>query len=164
MDTTSFDRISVEMIVKSSGVSKSTFYRHFRDKYDLLNYNAMALTEHLIGQPTCAGWHDFFLYMFEAIVENERYYKRAFRSSGQNAHSRFLSTYSFSVIEKCYLAHCNKPQLSTLERYIIGHYCHGCVGILQDWLNEHQPLTPGQMADIFYDAMPLQLQDAWVQK
>ena len=29
-----FEKITVEMIINQSGVSKSTFYRYFHDKYD----------------------------------------------------------------------------------------------------------------------------------
>lgn len=33
------DQITVNMIAEAAGVSKSTFYRHFLDKYDVMNYN-----------------------------------------------------------------------------------------------------------------------------
>ena len=33
------DKITINMIVEMAGVSKSTFYRHFLDKYDVMNYN-----------------------------------------------------------------------------------------------------------------------------
>ena len=32
-----FEDISIKMIIDSSGVSKSTFYRHYLDKYDVIN-------------------------------------------------------------------------------------------------------------------------------
>ena len=34
-----FNKISVEMIMKEAGVSRSTFYRYFKDKYDVMNAN-----------------------------------------------------------------------------------------------------------------------------
>ena len=47
--TTPFDKITVEMIIRESKVSKSTFYRHFRDKYDVLNYNSMEIADQQKG-------------------------------------------------------------------------------------------------------------------
>jgi len=34
-----FEEITVKMIMEESGVSRSTFYRHYFDKYDVMNYN-----------------------------------------------------------------------------------------------------------------------------
>ncbi|MFA6867294.1 MAG: TetR/AcrR family transcriptional regulator, partial [Clostridia bacterium] len=34
-----FEKITVEMIIKNSEVSKSTFYRHYIDKFDVMNYS-----------------------------------------------------------------------------------------------------------------------------
>ena len=34
-----FNKISVETIMKEAGVSRSTFYRYFKDKYDVMNAN-----------------------------------------------------------------------------------------------------------------------------
>ena len=50
-----FEKITVEMIINQSGVSKSTFYRYFHDKYDVLNFNSMVLAERLIGQRSAAA-------------------------------------------------------------------------------------------------------------
>lgn len=156
-----FEKITVEMIIKESHVSKSTFYRYFRDKYDVLNYHSMEIAEHLIGQKVCRDWKEFLENMFIAINQNLAYYRKAFRSSGQNSHSGFLFAYSFSIVEHCYLRHAKADALSTHDRYVIGHYCHGCVGILQDWLNEPEIMTPLQMAGIFYETMPDYLRDTW---
>ncbi|MBQ3050267.1 MAG: helix-turn-helix transcriptional regulator, partial [Clostridia bacterium] len=34
-----FSKITVSMLVKEAGVSRATFYRYFKDKYDVMNYN-----------------------------------------------------------------------------------------------------------------------------
>lgn len=162
LNHTPFEKITVEMIIYQSGVSKSTFYRHFHDKYDVLNFNSMALAERLIGQRVCRNWKEFLLNMFIGISEDSRYYRRAFRSSGQNAHSGFLYTYSFGIVEKCYLTTTAQTELSIRDRYSISHYCHGCVGILQEWLYDMDVLTPEEMAEIFYEAMPQYLRGTWI--
>lgn len=157
-----FDKITVQMIIERSGVSKSTFYRHFKDKYEVLNFNSLALGEHLIEQRICRDWHEFLLKMFQAIAKDSKYYRRAFRTSGQNAHYGFLYNYSFSIVEKCYLHKMQKAELTTQEYFLFSHYCYGCVGILQDWLNRPDSLTPEEMADIFFNAMPEQCKDSWI--
>ena len=38
MKTTPVDRITVREIVQTCGTTRQTFYRHFTDKYDLINW------------------------------------------------------------------------------------------------------------------------------
>lgn len=38
MKTTPVDRITVKDIVEGSGLTRQTFYRNFKDKYDLINW------------------------------------------------------------------------------------------------------------------------------
>ncbi|MCQ6560568.1 TetR family transcriptional regulator [Paenibacillus mendelii] len=46
LDKSPFDKISVSQIVKKAGISRSTFYLHFLDKYDLMD----KLTEHITDE------------------------------------------------------------------------------------------------------------------
>ena len=45
-----FDAITVFQIAQKAGVSRATFYRHFKDKYDVMNYNYSSLLEKHIEQ------------------------------------------------------------------------------------------------------------------
>lgn len=50
------ERITVRQIVELSGTTRQTFYRHFQDKYDLINwylYNYLSNFPHFIGFPAC---------------------------------------------------------------------------------------------------------------
>ena len=159
-----FDKITVERIIARSGVSKATFYRHFRDKYDVLNYNSLAIAERLIGFKECKSWKDFLLLMFQEIEREIVYYRRAFKTSGQNAHSQFLYKYSFGIVRECYLTTYHKEELTPREYYMIAHYCHGCVDALEEWLKEPEGMSAEQMAELFYSVMPECLRDTWLTK
>lgn len=162
LETYPFEKITVEMIVKNAKISKSTFYRHFQDKYDLLNYNSMALSRKVIGKNTCQSWLDFFLLITEGIYEDASYFRKAFTYSGQNCHSDFLYCYSFDMVSHSYLTTYNKQSLSIKEKYIISQYCHGCVGIIQEWLQDTSVMTPKEISTIFYNAMPDCLKNTWI--
>ena len=50
------ERITVRQLVELSGTTRQTFYRHFQDKYDLINwnlYNYSSNFPHFIGFPAC---------------------------------------------------------------------------------------------------------------
>ncbi|MDD5954830.1 MAG: TetR/AcrR family transcriptional regulator C-terminal domain-containing protein [Firmicutes bacterium] len=161
-ESISFDRLTVEKIVAHCGISKATFYRHFRDKYDLLNYNALGITRQYFNLEHCGSWHEFFVCMFREIDKDVDYYRRAFRTSGQNAHSRFLYEYTYGIVKDCYLKSSGRQSLTTREHYVISHYCHGCVDTLEDWLQQPDSIPGSQMAALFFDAMPNFLKRTWV--
>ena len=99
--------------------------------------------------------------MFHEIEADLEYYRRAFKSSGQNAHSRFLFEYSFGVVKGCYLKANKKEKLTPRENYMIAHYCHGCVDCLEDWIRSTNRLCAEEMAQLYYEAMPVCLRDTW---
>lgn len=159
--TIPFDKLTVEQIIRHSGVSRATFYRHFHDKFDVLNYNVSAILEHLVGSRQCRGWQDFLFFLFQEIDRDKDYYRRAFKTNGQNAHSRFLYEFTFGFVKDRYLEALGRPALDGAEHYLIAHYCHGCVDCLEDWLRDPNPLGVRQIAELYYAVMPEQIRRAW---
>ena len=52
------DQITVNMIAEAAGVSKSTFYRHFLDKYDVMNYNYKRVLDEIFSFNACKSWNE----------------------------------------------------------------------------------------------------------
>ena len=160
--TVPFDRLTVERIVEHCGISKATFYRHFRDKYDVLNFNSLGITRRYFDVRRCGSWHDFFVCMFRDIEKDVEYYRKAFQTSGQNAHSRFLFEYTYGIVKNCYLKVNQKKSLSPREHYMVSHYCHGCVDTLEEWLRDPTSIPGSQMAELYFNAMPDCLKETWI--
>ena len=57
----SLDKITVNMIIEESGVSKATFYRYFLDKYDVMNYNYKRVLDEIFSKNACKSWFDLVL-------------------------------------------------------------------------------------------------------
>ncbi len=160
--TIPFDKLTVEKIIQHSGISKATFYRYFLDKYDVLNYNSTAIAGRIIGQRPCKDWREFLFYMFEEIEQEKEYYRKAFMTSGQNAHSSFLFEYSNWIVKSRYMTSKKLDEISKEEEYMIAHYCYGCVAIIEEWLYDSSRLSTSQMADLFYELMPEKVKDTWI--
>lgn len=160
--TTPFEKLTVEKIIRQSGVSKATFYRYFRDKYDVLNYNSMAVAERIIGGQPCDNWQEFLKCMFKEIESEADYYRKAFKTSGQNAHARFLYEYSYGLVKKCYQTFYGLEGLTREQDYMISHYCHGCVETIGDWLLESDRVPGEKMAELFYKVMPEEVRGTWI--
>ena len=94
------DAITVFQIAQKAGVSRATFYRHFKDKYDVMNYNYSSLLEKHIEQGKITSMKDLFELLLE---EGIRYWKPLlplFRSEGANSLYTFIRDYNYDA-DRC---------------------------------------------------------------
>lgn len=85
-----FEKITIKMITDHANVIRPTFYNHFHDKYELVEWilrdEVMADAERL----ACDGnTENSVRYIFSRIYEDRIYYRKAFEITGQNG---FVST------------------------------------------------------------------------
>ena len=55
MERAPLDKITVSQIVERAGVTRQTFYRNFRDKYDLVNWHFEELAQKSFKQMASAS-------------------------------------------------------------------------------------------------------------
>ena len=63
---TDFNKISVDMIMQEAGVSRSTFYRYFRDKYEVMNANFKMALDHYIHPQRSSGIRSYLRWRIDA--------------------------------------------------------------------------------------------------
>ncbi|MBE5784335.1 MAG: TetR family transcriptional regulator [Clostridiales bacterium] len=80
-----FTRITVGDICEACGMSRKSFYYHFRDKYELLGW--IFETEFVLPakQATFSSLWDFVHALCEYLFANRAFYLNAFTVCGQNA-------------------------------------------------------------------------------
>lgn len=80
-----FSKISVSDICEACGMNRKSFYYHFKDKYDLINWIFYTeFFETACSQPFENGW-DFIQGICEYFYENHTFYRKAFEITGQNS-------------------------------------------------------------------------------
>ena len=95
MKTSPLEKISVGDITRQAGVGRNTFYYHFKDKYDLVNWIFETESAKLMETPA-DDWGCFLGQLDSYIRQNFSFYKNALEYSGQNS----LQDYIFDVLEK----------------------------------------------------------------
>lgn len=98
MKQKSLSRISVGDICESCGMSRKSFYYHFRDKYDLVNW--IFRTEFL--EPVQAGAYDsgweMLSAMFNYLYSQQEFYRCAMEIEGQNSFREYFSEVMTPII------------------------------------------------------------------
>ncbi len=87
MDETPFEKINVAAICERCGMNRKSFYYHFKDKYDLVNW--IYDTEFFavaIRRSYESSW-DFILALLNYLYDNRKFYRKALMIQGQNSFS-----------------------------------------------------------------------------
>ena len=154
MKTTSVEKITVKEIVDACGTTRQTFYRHFQDKYDLVNwYFDKILLESFEHMGEGETIYEGLVKKFQDIQKEKLFFKMAFKSDDQNClrdhdFELILAFYSDRIQEKS-----GKP-LSEDLKFLLEMYCQGSIYMTVKWVLEGMKKTPEEMAGLLVDAMP----------
>lgn len=150
----SFSKICVSDIVKECGLTRQSFYYHFKDKYDLMNWIYYTETTRFIsGHYTAENWTDGFEQLCLYMQKNKAFYIKALNTTGQDSFPDYLMKYikniSISVVENI----SGSPFDHAKWGFTIDFFSLGFVGIIVKWANRGMKENPseyiGQIRTIF---------------
>lgn len=80
------EKITIKEITDKAGVIRPTFYNHFQDKYELLEWIIMTQIIEPIGPLLQKGMvHEALVLMFTSIEKERDFYSKACKLEGQNS-------------------------------------------------------------------------------
>ena len=93
---TSVESITVTEICEKTGVNRRTFYRYFRDKFDVINW--IYYNDALMKFDHYESWSifDYMPRIMESLYRDKKYYINALKYKGQNS----FRDYCTSCLEK----------------------------------------------------------------
>lgn len=161
MKTTPVDRITVKDIVEGCGLARQTFYRNFKDKYDLINWYFDKLVQQSLGQiETGRTVRESLARKFVFIREEKAFFSGAFRSDDHNS----LKEHDFELILQFYnslIARKASKPLDEELQFQLEMYCRGSVYMTVKWVLGGMKDSPQKMADKLVDAMPPKLSEVF---
>ncbi len=124
------EKITIKEITDKAGVIRPTFYNHFQDKYELLEWIIMTQIIEPIGPLLQNGMvHEALLLMFTSIEKEREFYIKACKLEGQNSFE--------SIVKDCI----KKVILAVIEEQVTGKKTH------------HEWLTPEHLAEYYSQSM-----------
>lgn len=85
------EQIRVQDIAERAGVSKSTFYRLFRDKYEVMSSMYLAEMDSIVEQLSdLKNWKEWSLLEMAHVRKNKVFYRNIVSYEGQNSFFDFL--------------------------------------------------------------------------
>lgn len=157
MKTTPVDKITVKDIVEGCGMARQTFYRNFKDKYDLINwyFDKLVLQSfEQIGMGNTVG--ESLTQKFEFILNEKAFFTEAFRSDDYNS----VKEHDFELILQFYKDLIAQKSSHPLEEelvFLLEMYCRGSVYMTEKWVLGGMKDSPEAISGKLVDAMPPKL-------
>lgn len=146
-------KIKVEDILVECGVSRSTFYRLFKNKYDLMNFCYRSEVEEIVNANDITDYvrtnKDIILY----IIQNRDFLRNAARFTGQNSFFEFLREYLIFYLERVILAISKAENLNQLQKALIEHHSAGWAYTACSFFKDTKDLTEDEFANIYVETI-----------
>ncbi len=156
-----FHKISVEMIMQEARVSRSTFYRHFKDKYEVMNANYKNILDYYIAPEHSRNYRDLCFHLFEYAQDNLRLFRRALDSTGFNSLGNFIYEYSYETALRITRANRGGEGFTPAEELQVDVFCNGICAVYKNIVHQRYRLDPSMAADALYEMMPASLKYYW---
>ncbi len=140
LKTHAVSKITVKNITNYCNISRNTFYYHFQDKYELINwifYTDMLKNVNSFDDP--AKIVDSFVNVCRYLYTNKRFYLACFQYVGQNS----LYEYLYDFYNKLWEVNIDISyseagvKLTEIElRMLASMRAHSLIGIIQDWIRD----------------------------
>ena len=156
-----FHKISVDMIMKEAGVSRSTFYRYFKDKYDVMNANFKNILDYYIQPQRSANLRDLCYHLFDYGQKNLAVFRRALDTTGFNSFSNFIYEYSYGTALKIVRANREGAGFTPVEELQVDIFCNGICAVYKNLVYQRYKIDASTAADALYEMMPESLKHYW---
>lgn len=157
LKTTSLDRITVADIVDGCGMSRQTFYRNFRDKYDLVNwYFDELLLQYFAEIGKGEAIKTSLNRKFTMMLKEKDFYVQAFKHEGQNS----LKEHDLKLIlwyYRSWIKEKTGQKLTEETDFMLQFFCSGCVYMTAKWVLAGMKESPPQLAERLTASMPEEL-------
>ncbi len=157
------NKITISDITEDCGINRMTFYYHFKDIYDLVEWACMEdAAKALREKKTHDTWQEGLLQIYYAVRENKPFIMNVYRCVDREQVERYLKPLAdrllMDVVEEQAVGMTVREED---KAFIARVYSYAFVGLLLDWIREDMKEEPKQLVqklsmvleDTFRDAL-----------
>ncbi|MBK1812337.1 TetR/AcrR family transcriptional regulator [Clostridium sp. YIM B02505] len=132
------DKITIVDIVEDCEVNRQTFYYHFKDIYDLVEWiYTNEASQALGGKKTYATWQQGFMQIFEYVSKNKDFVLNTYHSLNRE----HLENYLYSETYNLLLGVVEEKASGITARnddkaFIANFYKYAFVGLMLEWIGK----------------------------
>ena len=142
------EKITIQEIAEGAGVIRPTFYNHFQDKYQLLEYIFMPVKP-LIQNDML---DDAVVLIFVRMLEDKEFYGKVYRLQGQNSFESIVKDSLYEILLD-FIREYSQDKVSRyklLSHETLARYYSEFLGfIFIVWIRDGMIVSPQEMRDLF---------------
>ena len=146
------DKITIQDLVKNCGYSPATFYRQFKDKYDLIAWDYSLDLEKILDQVN-GDYRSWNRALSDAAayfsVHKEYIANLLLHTNGFDSFVRNMTEIHYSCFRKCILKSAGADRLDEKTEMFIRLYCQGTVVLTGEWILGKYGVEPEELVEIY---------------
>lgn len=138
------NKITINDIAEDCGINRMTFYYHFKDIYDLVEWSCLEDARKALDKnKTYDTWQQGFLQIFEEVLENKQFVMNVYRC----VHREQVEKYLKPLVDSLLLDVINERSAGMTVRdedksYIAQIFSYIFIGLMLDWINDDMREDP----------------------
>jgi probable dihydroxyacetone kinase regulator len=144
-----FKDISVQDIVLECGISRKTFYNHFQDKFQLVDWIfKQEIFGEILSTTTVKNWKQGSFMLCHYLSENKAFYLNVLRFEGQNSLKQYLYDLTESQIKLLVDELLDGQTIAERDMlFIIEFYYNAFIGTLSVWVQRDMKDPPDTIVE-----------------
>ncbi|WP_099467202.1 TetR/AcrR family transcriptional regulator [Konateibacter massiliensis] len=143
------DKITISDITDDCGINRMTFYYHFKDIYDLVEWSCVEdAKKALEGKKTYDTWQQGFLQIFEAVLDNKPFILNVYHSVSREQVEIYLYKLTYDLMIDVVEEKAKGMSLRQEDKeFIADFYKFAFVGLMLDWVKHNMKENPQHIID-----------------
>lgn len=140
-------KITIADITNDCGISRMTFYYHFQDIYDLVEWACEEDAARAIaGNKTADTWQTGLLDTFLALRKNKPFIASIYHDMSREQVERFLVPVVSDLVKSVVDEHAARRHVREQDRdFIARFFAHALIGTVLDWIARDMRDDPQQL-------------------
>lgn len=143
------NKITISDITSDCGMNRMTFYYHFKDIYDLVEWSCIEdAAKALDGKKTYDTWQQGFLQIFQAVLENKPFITNVYHSVNHEQVEVYLYTITYNLLIGVVEEQAKGLDVADSDKkFIANFYKYAFVGLMLDWIKKDMREDPLKIID-----------------
>ena len=140
-------KITISDITEDCGINRMTFYYHFKDIYDLVEWACLEDAKRALDEKkTYDTWQQGLLQIFEAVQENKPFILNVYRC----VHREQVEKYLQPLVDQLMLDVIQEESASMMlreedQQFIAKIYAYIFIGVMLDWIKDDMREAPQEI-------------------
>ena len=145
------NKITINDITEDCGINRMTFYYHFKDIYDLVEWACLEdANKALEAKKTYDTWQEGFVQIFHAVRDNKPFIMNVYRCTDREQVEKYLNPLTNALLMEVIEEESADVVVREEDKAFIAKvYSYSFVGLMLDWIKDDMADEPEQLVDEF---------------